>query len=369
MVGATGVAGRQALAALQAHPWFELCAVAASERSAGATLAELLERDRQVWADTGLAAPDPVVDTRPQSLASRLPSEWLSLRACTAEQLPLDELDLVFSMLPTEAARAVEPVLAARVPVISTAAAFRDEPDTPLLLPGVNTEHAALLASQGAARGWRGFVAPTPNCTTVGLAASLAPLHAAVGVRAVVLTSMQAVSGAGAGGPRVAAAALGNVLPFIDGEEDKVGREFAKILGRVDGARIAPADCAVSATCTRVPVADGHTLAVTVGLREALSVERAAQLLRDHDPWRGRSLPSAPQRWIVVRTEQDRPQPRLDLSEGAGFSTVVGRLRPDAVLGGLSLVVLSHNAVLGAAGGAVLLAEDLADRGLLPAPR
>jgi len=365
VVGATGVAGRQALAALAGHPWFELVALAASGRSAGSTLGELLERDAASWADTGLAAPDPVVDTRPQALARRLPNEWLGLRAVTAEDLPLDGLDLVFSMLPTEAARRIEPRLAASVPVISAAAAFRDEPDTPLLLAGVNPDHAALLDAQRRARGWRGFVAPTPNCTTVGLAVCLAPLHAAAGVRSVVLTSMQAVSGAGGDGPRVAAAAAGNVLPFIDGEEPKVEREFAKILGRADAARVTPLDCVVSATCTRVPVADGHTLSVSVGLREPLDVAAAGKLLASHDPWRGRGLPSAPERWIVVRDDPDRPQPRLDLGAGAGLSTVLGRLRPDAVLGGLRFVVLSHNAVMGAAGGAVLLAEDLADRGLL----
>ena len=335
VVGATGVAGRQALAALAGHPWFELTAVAASARSAGATLGELLERDAASWGDTGLAASEAVVDTRPQALASRLPEAWLGLRAAPVEQLALDELDLVFSMLPTAVARELEPTLAARVPVFSTAAAFRDEPDTPLLLAGVNPDHAELLREQARARGWRGFVAPGPNCTTVGLAVTLAPLHAAAGVRGVVLTSMQAVSGAGGNGPRVATEAAGNVLPYIANEEPKVEREFAKILGRRDGARVAPLECAVSATCTRVPVADGHTLSVAVALREPLGVDEARALLASHDPWRGRELPSAPQRWIVVREEDDRPQPRLDLAEGAGFSTVVGRLRPEPVLGGL----------------------------------
>jgi len=168
---------------------------------------------------------------------------------------------------------------------------------------------------------------------------------------------MQAVSGAGGKAPAVAAAVAANVLPWIDQEEEKVEREAHKILGRV---------FPISATCTRVPVEDGRTLSVSVALERPATPEEVAALLATEDPWRGRSLPSAPKQWIAVSDRPDRPQPRLDCLAGGGLTTTVGRLRRDAVHGGIKYVVLSHNAVLGAAGGAVLLAEDLADRGMLP---
>lgn len=370
VVGATGVAGRQALTALAEHPWFEVVALAAGERSRGMTLGEALERDAADWDASPLPASDPLSDTRPAALRLRLPPDWLQRSLRTVDELDLDALDVVFSMLPTAEAREIEPRLGARLPVLSTAAAFRMQPDTPLLMPGVNPEHFALLESQRRRRGWRGFVAPTPNCTTVGLATSLAPLHAAAGVERVVLTSMQAVSGAGGAAARVTEAAFGNVLPFIEGEEQKVEEEFTKILGVCDGESVRPLDCPVSATCTRVAVADGHLLSVSVGLSRALSAADAVERLGSHDPWGNRDLPSRPERWLVVSDEPDRPQPLRDLHHGGGLSTVVGRVRENTALGGLSFLVLSHNAVLGAAGGAVLLAEDLHERGLLErAPR
>jgi aspartate-semialdehyde dehydrogenase len=365
VLGATGVAGRQALAALARHPWFEVVAVAVSAASSGRRLGdELLARAKGERRAADLIAA-PRTDAQRAAEAQPLPDALLDLPLQDAATLDVRGMAAVFSMLPSAPARALEARCAATTPVFSTASAFRMEPDTPLLLAGVNPDHAALLDGQRRARGWRGFVAPGPNCTVVGLAVSLAPLHRLFGVASVTLTSLQAVSGAGARAPEVAAAVAGNVLPWIDQEEEKVEREALKILGAARGATLVPASFPVSATCTRVPVEDGHTLTVSVALQQAAGPGDVAAALLAEDPWRGRSLPSRPARWIAVREQADRPQPLLDRDEGGGLTTVVGRIRRDAVHGGVKYVVLSHNAVLGAAGGAVLLAEDLQDRGLL----
>ena len=354
VLGATGVAGHQALTALAGHPWFELVMVAGSAGHHGRRLRERL-------AEQGEAGMD---------VLQRLPAAVADLRLHDAVSVEVEGLDLLFSMLPSQVARGVETRCAAAVPVISTASAYRDEHDTPVLLAGVNPGHFALLGDQARGRGWQGFVAPGPNCTTVGLAVTLAPLVAAFGVTAVTLTSMQAVSGAGSRAPEVLAAAERNVLPWIADEEEKVERETLKILGAARRGEIEPAAFPVSATCTRVPVAHGHTLSVSVGLDRNVSPADVAAVWDAADPFAGRNLPSAPRRWIELRAERDRPQPKLDRDTGKGFTTVVGRLRRDPVTGGVKYMVVSHNAVLGAAGGAVLLAEDLLDRGLLgDAPR
>jgi aspartate-semialdehyde dehydrogenase len=367
VLGATGVAGRQALRVLANHPWFEVAAVAASAGSAGRRLGDVLDERRATTVDVAglLGAPSSghggagaAAAAAADSLGTpTLPAALADLRLQDVERLDPRAFGAIFSMLPSAPARAIEARCAQHVPVFSTASAWRMDEHTPLLLAGVNAEQIARLAEQQRAHGWRGFVAPGPNCTVVGLAVSLAPLLRSHGVRSVTLTSMQAVSGAGGKAPAVAAAVVANVLPWIDQEEEKVEREAHKILG---------ASFPISATCTRVPVEDGHTLSVSVALEQPATPEEAAVLLRAEDPWRGRKLPSAPAQWIDVSDRPDRPQPRLDCAAGGGLTTTVGRLRRDAVHGGIKYVVLSHNAVLGAAGGAVLLAEDLADRGMLP---
>ena len=351
VVGATGVAGRQALRALSRHPWFEVAAVGSSTRTAGRRLGDVLDAEDGLpgssVADLGLTA------------------EVADLVLKDAGSFEADGVDVVFSMLPSDVAAWLEGRLAATTPVLSTAAAFRTQPDTPLLLAGVNPWQFEQLDVQRKARGWKGFVAPGPNCTTVGLALTLAPLIEAYGVRAVQLTSMQAVSGAGSGARAVRDAVAGNVLPWIANEEEKVERECVRILGRRENNDILPAGFPVSATCTRVDVADGHTLSVSVGLEQPATPAEAATLFQSQKPFEGRSLPSAPDRWIAVREEPDRPQPRLDCDAGGGLTTVVGRLRAEPVLGGLKYLVVSHNTVMGAAGGAVLLAEDLLDQGYI----
>lgn len=352
VVGATGLAGQQLLAALTGHPRFQVARLAASPRSAGKPLREALieASGASRWhLETPL---DP-------SLAATMVED--------AEAFDPTGLDLVFSAVDGAIARALEARLAALVPVVSTTSAFRYEPDVPLIVPQVNPGHADLLPRQREERGWAGFVAPVPNCTTTGLVISLAPLAAAFGLRRVWLTSMQAVSGAGRSPGTPALDVLDNVVPFIPQEEEKVEREARKILGTHGEDGIEPHPMGVSATCTRVAVLDGHTASVVVELEEPTTQEALVACLRD---WPGaapaRGLPSAPTRWIEVHDDPYRPQPRLDRGAGGGMATSVGRVRPDPLLrGGFKFVFVSHNTQMGAGKGAVLLAELLSERGQL----
>jgi aspartate-semialdehyde dehydrogenase len=351
LAGATGVAGQQFLVSLEDHPWFELTTLAASQRSAGKSYAEAI---------TDAAG------HRQWFCEEPLPEAFARMPVVDSEQLDLKDIDLVFTAVESGAARALEEKLAARVPVVSTSSAFRYEDDVPILVPGVNLEHAVLVKRQQRERGWKGYVAPIPNCTTTGLVIALAPLARSFGLRSVVMTSMQAISGAGRSPGVAALDILDNVIPYIANEEGKVERESRKILGRLEGVRIEPLDLKVSATCTRVGVRDGHTEAVTAGLGRRAPLGEVADCLRAF----GREfvdlgLPSAPAELIQVTDDPYRPQPRIDRSVGGGMTTVVGRLREDPVLeNGIRLVLLSHNTKMGAAKGAVLVAEYLLHRGL-----
>ncbi len=351
LAGATGVAGQQFLVSLEDHPWFELTTLAASQRSAGKSYAEAI---------TDAAG------HRQWFCEEPLPAAFAHLPVVDSDQLDLKDVDLVFTAVESSAARALEERFAARVPVISTSSAFRYEDDVPILVPGVNLEHAVLVKRQQRERGWKGYVAPIPNCTTTGLVIALAPLARSFGLRSVVMTSMQAISGAGRSPGVAALDILDNVIPYIANEEGKVERESRKILGRLEGERIEPLEMAVSATCTRVNVRDGHTEAVTAGLGRRVPIGEVAECLRAF----GREfvdlgLPSAPAELIQVTDDPYRPQPRIDRSAGGGMTTVVGRLREDPVLeNGVRLVLLSHNTKMGAAKGAVLVAEYLLHRGL-----
>ena len=236
------------------------------------------------------------------------------------------------------------------------ASAFRMDSDVPLLIPEVNPDHLGLLPAQRATRGWTGGILTNPNCTTTMLALVLAPLHAAFGVEAVLMASLQAASGAGwPGVPSLDL--LGNVVPFIPGEEPKVEAEAPKLLGRLAGDRVEPAAFAVSALCHRVPVIDGHTEAVSVCLKGEPPPERVREALRDWIPEpQRRGLPSAPSPAILLHDAEDRPQPRLDAETGGGMAVHVGRLRRCPVMG-IKLSLLGHNTERGAAGGSLLNAE------------
>ena len=340
ILGATGMVGQRFIQLLVDHPQFEVTAVAASDRSQGKTYAEAC-----TW-----------------RLSGEMPS---SVRTMTVQPPapPLD-CDLVFSSLPGEIARETEGSFAAAgYPVISNSSAFRMDEDVPLLIPEVNHEHIGLLERQKH-KYPRGFIVTNPNCSTIMLALALAPLHISFGVEATVATTLQALSGAGY--PGVASLdILDNVLPYIGGEEEKIETETTKILGRFNDARIDPASMAVSAQCHRVNVADGHMAAVRVKFARKVSLEEMRESLTSY-----RSLPqelglySAPSAPIVVRDEQDRPQPKLDRDAGNGMTITIGRLKPDSVLD-YRFVVLSHNTIRGAAGAAILNAELLVALGHL----
>ena len=342
ILGATGLVGQRLVERLAAHPWFAPVALGASDRSAGRPYGEAVR-----W----LLSASP-----PEAVAAQV------VRACVPEAFA--ECDLVLSGLDTRVARDIEAAFArAGHAVVSNSSAFRMDEDVPLLVPEVNAGHLALVETQRARSG-AGFIVTNPNCSVTGLALALAPLHRAFGVRRVFVATMQALSGAGLDGPR-GMEAIDNVIPYIAGEEEKIEQEIGKILGQVEGGRVRTAATTVAAHCHRVPTLDGHLEAVSVELERPATPAEAAAVLR---AFRGEvasyALPSSPQAPIVVRDEPDRPQTRLDRDTQGGMAVVVGRLRP-CPLTTLRFVVLSHNTVRGAAGGALLNAELLAASGLL----
>jgi aspartate-semialdehyde dehydrogenase len=341
ILGATGLVGQRLVARLVDHPWFRVAAVAASERSAGQRYARAAS-----WR-LSARPPDSVAD--------------LEVRRCDPREL--DDCDLVLSALDTAVARELEPRFAeAGFPVISNSSAFRQDEAVPLVVPEVNPDHLGLLGAPRAARG--GFIVTNPNCSVTGLAVALAPLHRDFGVRRIVVSTMQALSGAGVEGPR-ALDVVDNVIPYIAGEEEKIELELGKLLGRLEHGRVQRAEIAVSAHCHRVATLDGHLEAVSLGLERRASLEELTRSLTSfRSALAEEGLPSAQGAPIVVREEPDRPQPRLDRDCGDGMNVVVGRIRPCNVLD-FRLLVLSHNAVRGAAGGTLLNAELLAARGWL----
>jgi aspartate-semialdehyde dehydrogenase len=342
ILGATGMVGQRFIQLLENHPQFEITAVAASDRSQGKQYGEAC-----TW---------------------RLSGEMPTAIRTMAVQPPTPPLncDLVFSSLPGDIARETEGSFAAAgYPVISNSSAFRMDADVPLLIPEVNHQHLDLLERQRERYSSGGFIVTNPNCSTIMVALALAPLHGAFGVESVIATTLQALSGAGYPGvPSLDI--IDNVLPYIGGEEEKIESETKKILGRFNAGQIVHAPMAVSAQVHRVNVSDGHLAAVRVkfnrkpelpALREAFaSFSSLPQEL---------GLYSAPRSPIVVRDEQDRPQPRLDRDAGNGMTVTVGRIFPDAVLD-YRFLALSHNTVRGAAGAAILNAELLIARDQLP---
>ncbi len=341
ILGATGMVGQRLVSLLEHHPWFEAKWLAASERSAGKTYAEACN-----WR---------LRDPLPKSVAD------LSVHECKPAGAP----PLLFSSLDSKVAGEVERDFAqAGHVVVSNSSNFRMEQDVPLLIPDVNPEHLALVREQRKQRKWKGMIVTNPNCTTVGLVMSLAPLDKAFGVEKVIMTSMQAVSGAGYPGVPTLDI-LGNVVPFIGGEEEKVERETRKLLGKCLDGHVQMGDFIVSAHCNRVMVEDGHTETISVSFRKkatAADITEAWRAYRSLPQERG--LPSAPKHPIIVREERDRPQPKFDLETGHGMATVVGRLRECPVLQ-FKYVALSHNTIRGAAGAALLNAELMKTEGYL----
>jgi aspartate-semialdehyde dehydrogenase len=349
VVGATGVAGQQFVAALAGHPWFQITAVAASERSAGKTYEQALRDPNGAmrW----------YCDEPP-------PADVLALPVQAAAELDPTSVDVLFTAIESDAAKELEPRLARHRPVFSTASAFRGEADVPIAVPGVNLDHLAIVDRQKRERGWQGFVVPLPNCTTMGLVVTLKPLAEAFGIRRVIMTSMQGLSGAGRSPGVIAMDVVDNIIPFISGEEEKVARETGKILGRIEAGAFVDHPVVVSATCTRANVREGHTEAVHVELERKPSLEDVRTVFRRFGrEFCARGLPSSPDEMIVLHDDPFRPQPRLDRDAQGGMTTSVGRLRLDDA--GLRYVLVSHNTKMGAAKGAVLVAEHMADAGTL----
>lgn len=353
LIGATGAVGQEFVMALNEHPWFELSAIVSSSRSAGKKYMDSLR--------------DPASGILRWHNRNEVPEYVRDMITTTVDHIKPEMFDLVFTALESEDALKIEPNFAKSVPVISTAAAFRYESDVPIIIPGINDEHIELLNAQKRQRKWEGFICPLPNCTTTGLVITLKPIMDGAGIRSVIMTSMQALSGAGRSPGVVALDILDNVIPYIPKEEEKVQVETKKILGNLDKESIDPAAINVSCTCTRVPVLDGHTEAVFVETENPLEPDAVKQLMVNFsESVTIRELPSAPKDYIIVHDDPTRPQPRVDREINDGMTTVVGRLRKDSVFdSGIKYVLLSHNEKMGSAKGAVLLAELLKDKGIL----
>ena len=350
ILGATGMVGQRFIQLLHHHPWFEIAWLAASDRSAGKRY-----EDACRW-----------------KLDTPLPTEVaaMTLMPNTPEGTPSTELPrIIFAALDAAIAHELEPKFAAAgCAVISNSSAFRMTRDVPLVVPEVNADHLALIETQSwrkerSATGQRGgYMVTNPNCSAIGLVLALAPLEQRFGIDSLFVSTMQAVSGAGY--PGVASMdILGNVVPFIKNEEEKLQEEVGKLLGAIAGDHVEMLNAKVSAHCNRVAVVDGHTECVSIKLRRPASYEEMLAAWAEFQPLKGihegHDLPSAPERPVEYVDAIDRPQPRLDVMRGKGMTTTVGRLRPCNLLD-WKFVLLSHNTIRGAAGAALLNAEMLA---------
>ena len=341
ILGATGVVGQRFIQMLEHHPWFEVAWLAASDRSEGKPYAEAAR-----W-----------------RLKTAIPANIAKMKVSPAT--PEGAPKIIFAALDSAIAAELEPKFAeAGCAVVSNSSALRMQEDVPLVIPEVNGSHIKLIDIQAWRKKSGGYVVTNPNCSAIGLVLALAPLQQKFGLETVMAVTMQAVSGAGY--PGVASLdILGNVIPFIKNEEEKMEEETRKLLGRLNGSKVISADFAMSAQCNRVAVEDGHTESISIRLKKKAKAEEITAA------WNGyRSepqelkLPSAPEHPVVYVEANDRPQPRFDIDIGGGMTTVVGRLRPCGVLD-WKFTVLSHNTIRGAAGAAVLNAELLKAKGYL----
>jgi len=341
VLGATGAVGQTFIRLLENHPWFRVAEVGASERSAGRSYA-----DAAHW------------------LEGAMPADVASLKVveCNPEAV---RSPVVFSALDSNVAGEIERKFAsAGRMVCSNARNYRMEPDVPLLIPEINAAHISVIDSQQKRLGWSGAIVTNANCSSTVAALALAPIHAAFGVDRLFVATMQAVSGAGY--PGVASLdILGNIIPFIDGEEPKMQAEIAKLLGVVNGAVIDSAGIRVTAHTNRVPVEHGHTVCMSIGLAKPATSEQVSDAIAS---WTGDpdvvGLPSRPAHPVIVTSRADRPQPRRDVWLGGGMTVTVGRVRSDELLD-VKMVAMGSNMIRGAAGGAILNAELLWTRGYL----
>ena len=344
ILAATGAVGQRFVQLLENHPWFEISVLAASERSAGKKY-----RDACSW-----------------HMETEMPKEIGEMTVVNTNLKSVKEagdVDFIFSALPGSIAGPIEEAFASEYPVLSKASAHRLDEDVPLLIPEVNPEQLKLIPVQKRKRGWSGFISTDPNCSTIQMAMTLKPLMK-FSLKRVVVTTMQALSGAGY--PGVASLdIIDNVVPYIAKEEEKLETETKKILGTLKDDRVKPADIIISASCNRVNVKDGHLEVIYADLEEKPSIEEVKETFKNFvgEPQRLK-LPSAPEKPIIVRDEVDRPQPRFDRNAGKGMSVVVGRIREDPVMT-IKYLCLGHNTIRGAAGAGILSAELMIAKGYL----
>ena len=351
IIGVTGSVGQEFVLSLENHPWFEVTQIAASERSAGKKYTEAIR--------------DPNSGIISWEVHGEIPEYIKEMTVKNIDEVDASQLDLVFSSVESEAARDIETKFAKDIPVISTSSAYRYEEDVPILIPGINDEQAELLEVQKKNRNWKGWVAPLPNCTTTGLAITLKPLYEKYGVKKVMMTSMQAISGAGRSPGLSAMNITDNIIPYIPKEEGKVRRETRKILGKLKNGKIEDADIKVSCTCTRVPVIDGHTESVFVETNKDIDPDKAKELYSESNKNISvAGLPSAPEEYYAFHEDPTRPQPRIERDVGGGMTTTIGRVEKEELFDhGLKYMLFSHNKKMGSAKGAVLLAEMLYKKG------
>ncbi|HLJ79785.1 MAG TPA: aspartate-semialdehyde dehydrogenase [Acidobacteriaceae bacterium] len=344
ILGATGMVGQRFIQLLENHPWFEVAWLAASDRSSGKPYGEAVR-----W-----------------KLDTPLPERIAKMPVSPAD--PEGAPAIIFAALDADIARDLEPKFAAAgCAVISNSSAFRMQEDVPLVIPEVNAEQLPLIERQSWRRQSGGYIVTNPNCSAIGLVLALKPIVERFGIDAIFVSTMQAISGAGY--PGVASMdILGNVVPFIKNEEEKMQAETLKLLGRLNGTVVEPLPAKMTAHCNRVPVEDGHTESVSIKLSRKATREELIAAWAEFTPLRGRDLPTAPAQPVEFLPQEDRPQPRLDRMRGNGMAASVGRLRPCTLLD-WKFTVLSHNTIRGAAGAALLNAELLVSLGKLEPAR
>ena len=342
ILGATGTVGQRFIQLLHEHPWFEVTWLAASDRSAGKLYPEAAK-----W-----------------NLATPIPAKIAAMKVSAAAP-DKSTPKLVFAALDATAAQQIEPAFAeAGHAVVSNSSAFRMAEDVPLIIPEVNGDHVPLIKTQKWYKQNGGFMVANPNCSAIGLVLALAPLHRRFGIDKIFVATMQAISGAGYPGvPSMDI--LGNVIPYIAKEEDKMEAETRKLLGSLNGSRVVDADLVLSAHCNRVAVEDGHTESVSLKLRKPAQAEEIIEAWNEFRCLPQKlKLPTAPEQPVIYESAPDRPQPRLDRDRGRGMSAICGRLRPCNIFD-WKFTVLSHNTIRGAAGAAVLNGELLKAQGYL----
>jgi aspartate-semialdehyde dehydrogenase len=344
ILGATGMVGQRFIQLLENHPWFEVAWLAASDRSSGKPYGEAAK-----W-----------------RLDTPLPERIARMTVSPAD--PGGAPKIIFAALDAAIARELEPRFAkAGCAVVSNSSAYRMAPNVPLVIPEINADHLHLIEEQPSRRESGGYMVTNPNCSTIGLVMALKPIEERFGIEQIFVTTMQAVSGAGYPGvPSMDI--LGNVIPYIGSEEEKMEAETLKLLGHLEGHAVTPLAARISAHCNRVAVEDGHTESVSIKLGSKLgrpvTQEDILAAWAEFNPLAGQGLPMAPEQPVEFAPQQDRPQPRLDRNRGRGMAVTVGRLRPCNLLD-WKFTVLSHNTIRGAAGAAILNAELLASLGKL----